>query len=94
MPCGPQNPGDPLSVAVVIIIIILTYREFPGSPVVKAQYFHCQGLGSIPGWGSKILQAVWQIIIIIIPYTIDPKKPMIVKQPLFYANYEKENAAS
>ena len=30
-------------------------REFPGGPVVRTQRFHCQGLGSIPGWGTNIL---------------------------------------
>ena len=36
-------------------------REFPGSPVVRTRCFHCQGPGSIPGQGTKILQAaaVW-----------------------------------
>ena len=29
--------------------------EFPCSSVVKAQYFHCCSLGSIPGWETKIL---------------------------------------
>ena len=33
-------------------------REFPGSPVVRTQCFHCQGPGSIPDRGTKILQAV------------------------------------
>ena len=32
--------------------------EFPGSPMVKTQCFHCQGLGSISGWGMKIPQAM------------------------------------
>ena len=27
--------------------------------VVRIQCFHCWGLDSIPGWGTKILQAVW-----------------------------------
>ena len=31
--------------------------EFSGSPVVRT--FTAEGLGSIPGWGTKILQAVW-----------------------------------
>ena len=31
--------------------------EFPGSPVVRTQHFHCQGLGSISGWGTKVPQA-------------------------------------
>ena len=37
----------------------LWYWEFPGYPVVRIQCFHCWGLDSIPGWGTKILQAVW-----------------------------------
>ena len=32
--------------------------EFPGSPVVKIQCFHCCGLGSAPGEGIKIPQAL------------------------------------
>ena len=32
--------------------------EFPGSPAVRTRRFHCGGLGSIPGRGTKILQAV------------------------------------
>ena len=31
--------------------------EFPGSPVVRTQHFHCRGPGSILGQGIKILQA-------------------------------------
>ena len=34
-------------------------RKFPGGPV-RAQRFHCGGLSSIPGQGTKILQVVWQ----------------------------------
>ena len=33
--------------------------EFPGGPVVRTWHFHCWGPGSIPGWGTKIQQAVW-----------------------------------
>ena len=33
------------------------FGEFPGSPVVRTQRFHCHGLGSIPGWGTKIPEA-------------------------------------
>ena len=36
------------------------YREFPGGPVVRTQPFHCRDPGSIPGWGTKILQATCQ----------------------------------
>ena len=31
--------------------------RFPGGPVVRTQCSHCQGLGSIPGQGTKTLQA-------------------------------------
>ena len=37
----------------------LHYREFPGSLVVRTLCCHCHGLGSIPGWGTKIPQATW-----------------------------------
>ena len=29
-------------------------REFPGDPVLRTLCFHCRG--TIPGWGTKILQ--------------------------------------
>ena len=32
--------------------------ELPGGPVVRTQCFHCWGPGKIPGWGTKILQAM------------------------------------
>ena len=32
-------------------------RDFPGRPVVRTLRFHC--LGSIPGRGTKIPQAMW-----------------------------------
>ena len=38
-------------------VIIRFFREFPGGPVVRTRCFHCHGPGSIPGWGTKILQA-------------------------------------
>ena len=34
--------------------------EFPGGPGVRTRCFCCQGPGSIPGWGTKSLQALWQ----------------------------------
>jgi len=34
------------------------FLEFPGSAVVRTQYFCCCGLSSIPGRGTKISQAV------------------------------------
>ena len=38
---------------------IYIVREFPGSPMVSTWHFHCQGLGSIPGQGTKLLQTAW-----------------------------------
>ena len=38
--------------------ILLLWQEFPGGPVVRTRRFHCWGLGSTPGWGTKIPQAV------------------------------------
>ena len=37
--------------------IFLYFREFPGSPMADTQCLHCQGLGSIPGQGTKMPQA-------------------------------------
>ena len=34
--------------------------EFPGGPVVHTRHRHYQGPGSIPGWGTKIPQVMWQ----------------------------------
>ena len=34
-------------------------QELPGSPFVRTLHFHCWGLGSIPGWETKIPQATW-----------------------------------
>ena len=34
-------------------------KDFPAGPVVRTQCFHCQSLGSIPGWGTKNPQARW-----------------------------------
>ena len=31
-----------------------TNRDFLSGPVIRTLYFHCRGLGSIPGWGAKI----------------------------------------
>ena len=39
-------------------IQVKTVGEFPGSALVKTLCFHCQVLGSIPGRGAKIPQAV------------------------------------
>ena len=33
-------------------------QEFPRSPAVQTLNFHCQGPGSIPGWGTKIPQVI------------------------------------
>ena len=34
-------------------------RDFPGGPVVKTSASTAEALGSIPGWGVKILCASW-----------------------------------
>ena len=36
---------------------ISLFWEFPGGPVVRTRHFHCRGLGSILGRGTKIPQA-------------------------------------
>ena len=28
-------------------------------PMIRTWCFHCQGSGSVPGWGTKIPQASW-----------------------------------
>ena len=33
--------------------------DFPGGLMVKTHGFHCRGLGSIPGQGTKILHMTW-----------------------------------
>ena len=33
--------------------------DFPGSPLVIVCASTAEGVGSIPGWGTKILHAVW-----------------------------------
>ena len=32
-------------------------RDFPGGPVVRTLHFHCQDLGLLPGWGTRIPHA-------------------------------------
>ena len=39
-------------------IKIRSVKEFPGGPVVRIRRFHCYSPGSIPGWETKVLQAV------------------------------------
>ena len=36
-------------------------RESPGGPVVRAWCFHCWSPGLIPGWGTKIPQAMCMV---------------------------------
>ena len=38
------------------IVILVKYwrRDSPGGPLVKTPHFHCRGLGSVPGQGTKI----------------------------------------
>ena len=33
-------------------------REFPGCPMVRTRAVTTKGMGSIPGWGTKVPQAV------------------------------------
>ena len=41
-----------------LLVLKCELRKFPGGgPVVGTQHFCWGGLGSIPGWGTKILQA-------------------------------------
>ena len=37
----------------------MSIKELPGALVVKIPDFHCHGLGSIPGQGTEIPQAMW-----------------------------------
>ena len=46
-------------------------QKSPGSPVVRTQSFHSPGLGSILGWGAKILKVMGHGI------PLPPKKNMI-----------------
>ena len=50
---------------------------FPGGPVVKTLPFNAQGVGSIPGWEAKILQA------------LRPKHQSI-KQKQYYNKFNKD----
>lgn len=38
-------------------VVVLKNREFPGGSMVRALCFHCRGLLSILGWGTKISPA-------------------------------------
>ena len=49
-----------LYILINYFIKINSWWDFPGSPVIRTQYFHCGGPGSVPGWGIKIPQAMWQ----------------------------------
>ena len=49
----------PQLVAVFSVFKMHHSRDSPGGPVVRTLRFHCQGLGSIPGWGTKIPKATW-----------------------------------
>ena len=35
----------------------MSFRKFPGSPVVRTLCFDSPGPGLIPGWGTKVPQA-------------------------------------
>ena len=51
-------------------------REYPGGQVVRILGFHCHGPGSIPGWGTEILQAV--------QHSIPPPKKMEIRLGNFF----------
>ena len=34
-------------------------RDFPGGPTVETPSSNTEGVGSIPGWGAKLLLASW-----------------------------------
>ena len=40
-------------------VLKVTYvRDFPGGPVVKTSPFNARGMGLVPGWGTKIPNAL------------------------------------
>ena len=41
------------------LAVRLSFRDLPGGPVVKTLPSKAQGVPLIPGWGNKILRAVW-----------------------------------
>ena len=41
------------------IKISSNHWELPGGPVARTWHFHCRGLGSIPGQGTKTLLPAW-----------------------------------
>ena len=53
-----------------IQILIVCYHLFldsrkenskiPGDLVVRTPHTHCRGLGLLPAWGPRVLQAMWQ----------------------------------
>ena len=43
-----------------VCVCVCGAGELPGGPVVRSQCSHSCGLGSIPGWGTKITQASWR----------------------------------
>ena len=38
------------------MVKMVIFKDFSGSPVVKTPHSQCSGIGSIPGWGSKMPQ--------------------------------------
>ena len=36
------------------MVKMVIFKDFSGSPVVKTPHSQCSGIGSIPGWGSKM----------------------------------------
>ena len=53
-------PGFPHSQLLRVLITKgFTAGEFPGGAAVRTQRFYWGSLGSVSGWGTKVLQVVW-----------------------------------
>ena len=53
-----MNSMESLHRAWSIHFLKILVGRFPGGPVVRIWCFQCPGRGSVPGQGTKILQAV------------------------------------
>ena len=54
-------------------------RDFPDGPVVKNPPSNARDLGSVPGWGTKILHAAGQLSPNIT--TIESRSPQLARSP-------------
>ena len=54
-----QTKKDKYCIISLTCEIYSMMQRIPCGPVVRNQCFHCQGLGLIPSWGTRILQASW-----------------------------------